>query len=69
MGLGATVKDATLDFHFCDLEMTPSRSSGVKFVMDSEKSDIDFHKCFIVTTCLSRTNKKILAIFTFVTFK
>jgi len=23
--------DATLDFHFRDLEMTPSRSSGVKF--------------------------------------
>ena len=26
---------ATLDFHFCDLRMTPSRSSGVKVCMDS----------------------------------
>jgi len=61
--------NATLDFHFRDLEMTPSRSSGVKFCMDSGSPISKYQKCFIVTTCLSRTIKKILAIFKFVTFK
>jgi len=34
--------DATLDFHIRDLEMTPSRSSGVKIFYGFWKSDIDF---------------------------
>ncbi len=62
--------DAMLDCHFRDLEMTPSRSTGVKIFVTHSDSPISIsHKCFVVTTCLSHTNKKILAIFTCVTFK
>ena len=58
-----------VNFYFRDLEMTPSRSSTVKFFADSERPTPTSQKCFISTTSLSRTIKKIYAIFVFVTLK
>ena len=36
-------------FHFCDLEITSSKSSKVKFFMDSESPISTSQECFIVT--------------------
>ena len=67
--IGATVKTPCSIFTFVILKWRRQGHPGSNFITDSESLKSTSHKCFIVTTCLSRTIKKILAIFTVVTFK